>query len=459
MSEIGMTPSAARNALARTGPNATLADIDPALTTEAAGLARMGGAPTSILKNAMSQRAAQADARVSQAIDHTLGPKPDLEASKEAIYKQAQDSASPYYEAARASAQPMDITPVLNSIDSQLKNAVGGEAAVLSKVKGYLTDQKVGLPGPDGSPTTMIVPKSDPGALLKVRQALDGDLESLQRNGTIDGTSAGKSATRAAQNIRGQIDDVLKSDPNIAQGDANFAYHMALKDAMNDGTQLFTKGVRPEDFQKTLAASSPEQIEAMRQGARVAIGDALEQARQGTLSGARSMFGKASANRAKLDALFPNAGNVFDMLNGEAAMRATEQRVAQNSVTAEAQAVHNKYAPPSSSGSSGIALPLAAEALGGAPLVAATSAGRAGISAIRNALTASARARMMEGTARGLSATGDAQNAFLSQIEALHAGSPLITHGNALAGLLSGGVGAQNKSLNMPVNALAAPYP
>lgn len=455
LSDIGMSPAAARSALARMGPAATLADIDPALTTEAGGLAAKGGAPTSILKGAMAQRAAQADNRVSAAIDQTLGPKPDLTAVKDTIQEQASSSAAPYYDAARASAAPMNITPVLNSIDAQLKNAVGGEAAVLNKAKAYLTDQKVGLPGPDGSPTTMIVPKDDAGALLKVRQALDGDMESLQRNGSIDGTSAGKSALRAASDIRGQLDDVLKSDDNIAQGDANFAYHMNLKDAVDNGTELFTKGVRTEDFQRSLAAMSPEQLEATRQGARIAIGDVLEQARRGELSGAQSMFAKASANRAKLDALFPNASNVFDMVHGETAMRATEQRVAQNSATAERQAVMEKYSPPKGSSAPSIALPLAAEALGGAPLVAATSAAKAGFSGIRNALTAAGRSKMMEGTARGLVSTGADQDAFLSQIARLQATSPLLTRGNALAGLLAGGVGARNK----PVNALTAPYP
>lgn len=47
------------------------------------------------------------------------------------------------------------------------------------------------------------------------------------------------------------------------------------------------------------------------------------------------MFGASSANRAKLTQLFPNAGKALDMLQTEAAMRATEARVAANSATAD----------------------------------------------------------------------------------------------------------------------------
>ena len=98
-----MTPDAARNALLRMGPNATLADIDPALTTEAAGLARLGGAPTSVLKGAMAQRAAGADDRVATAVEQSLGPRPDVTAAKDAVYRcTAQNAAAPHYSAALA---------------------------------------------------------------------------------------------------------------------------------------------------------------------------------------------------------------------------------------------------------------------------------------------------------------------------------------------------------------------
>lgn len=402
LSEIGMTPQAAQDALTRIGPSATLADVDPALTTEAGGLASLGGRPTSVLKNAMATRAAGADNRVATAIDSALGSKPDLEASLDAMLERGRQAAAPYYAAARANADPVDVQPLLSEIDQRIAGSTGGVADTLRTLRGYLVRDFPGF----GT-----VPKSDPEQLLGARQAMD-DL--IERRGTAD-TTAGRNAIRQAQDVRSRLDAVLKQDGNIASGDAAYAGQMQLRDAMQEGTQLFTRGVRPEEFTRQLAQMSPEEVQAYRAGARVAIGDALEQARQGTLAGARSMFGRSSANRAKLDALFPNAGGVFDMLEGEAAMRSTEQRVAQNSATAERRAVQEKYAP--SQGDPMSAAPaVVGEALGGGAGAVGMMAARTGYRALANALTNGARNRLVDGTANALAATGPAQDAFMQQL-------------------------------------------
>jgi hypothetical protein len=271
--------------------------------------------------------------------------------------------------------------------------------------------------------------------LLKARQALDGDIESLQRNGTIDGTSAGKSAYRAANDIRGQLDGVLKADPFIAAGDNAFSEHMALKDAVDEGTQLFTKGTRLPDFQRSLASKTPEEVDALRQGALSAVWDALDNARRGTLSGAQSMFSRSSANRAKLDALFPNAGDVFDMLNGEASMRSTENVVRANSQTAANRAVAEKYgvAPPSAVGA---AAPILGEALGGGAGAAGLTVGNKILNAMHSQYQNALMGRLMRETAQGLSATGPQQSNILDAIErAYHGGATT----NALAGVANTG--------------------
>lgn len=462
LNEIGMTPQEARSALSKIGPGATLADIDPALTTEAAGLARLGGIPTSILKGAMAARAGAADNRVAQAIDSALGPKPDLSAVEEAIYQKASATASPYYNAARATAGKMDITPLLSDIDAQLPNASGGVKDMLNRAKSYLTSQTKPVVGPNGGAVTMAIPKDDPQALLGVRQALDDIIQKAPQSGD---STAGRNALRAVQNVRSQLDTVLKSDPNIAAGDAAFSQQMKIKEALDQGTELFTRGVRASDFQKSLAAMTPAQIDAARQGARVAIGDALEQARQGTLSAARSMFGKSTANRAKLDALFPGSGDVFDMLHGEAAMRATEQKVAQNSITAEAQTVRNKYSPAPSPGI-GAAVPLVGEAIGGGAGAAGAMVGRALYGSLRDTMTRNALNQLTQSTASGLSATGPAQQDFLAQIAraARTGGASNALSGGAasLSDLLTRSVGPHALSIPSgaivnPANALAAP--
>lgn len=167
LAAAGITPAGAAGELARMGPNATLSDIDPSLVTEAAGLARLGGQPTSILKGAMAARAAGANGRIADAVDQYLGPRPDLTATQEGIQQKASQSAAPYYNAARANAAPMDISPVLSYIDSRLPSATGAVADALKTARGYLTQGTAALPG-----GTALVTKEDPQALLGARQAL-----------------------------------------------------------------------------------------------------------------------------------------------------------------------------------------------------------------------------------------------------------------------------------------------
>lgn len=413
LANIGMTPQDAQNALTRMGPNATLADIDPALTAEAGGLAAKGGAPTSVLKSAMAARAAGANDRVASAVDQYLGPRPDLTASQQAIQAKASADAAPYYNAARASAQPMDITPVLSAIDQRLAGgATGGVKDALTAAKGYLTKEVATLPsGPGNATSKIIVPKDDPQSLLEARQALD---DFIERRGDAE-TSAGKNALRAAQNVRAQLDGVLKADPNIAAGDAAYSTQMRNLDAMQEGQNLFKPATRIEDVNRSIAGKTPDQIYNMRQGALSAIHDALDNARQGDFSAARSLFAKATANRAKLDALFPNAGKIFDTVESEIAMRGTENAVAQNSATAQRQAILQKYAVPTVTPlDTGAAI--AGEALAGGPGAVAGIGAKALYSHARNALLEAAANRLSTSTARGLAATGPAQQEFLAQI-------------------------------------------
>jgi hypothetical protein len=432
LSDIGMTPQQADNALSRIGPQAVLADIDPALTTEAGGLASLGGAPTSVLKKAMAARGAGADNRVAQAVDQSLGPKPDLTAAVEAIEKDAATRAGPHYNAGRNGA-PMDVTGVLADIDSRLPNATGGAESVLNKIKGFLTDKVAS----GANPTGLDVPKSDPGAIHAARQALDDMIEKMPLD-----TSAGKNAYRVANDLRNKLDTVVKGNPDFAAGDAIYAQSMGIRDAMQEGVDAFKKAVRPEDMARTIASMSPEQAAAYRQGARVTIGDTMEGAQRGEHAGAQSMFGRGSANRAKLDTLFPKAGDVFDMLHGEASMRTTEQRVALNSATAERQAVQQKYSPSSEQGMSA-AVPVLGQAMGGGYGAAAATGGRMLYGALHDAFTTAARNKLTEGTARGLAASGPEQRAFMAQIGRA-ANSQRVS--NALTGGVSSAANALTRS-------------
>lgn len=506
LSDIGMTPAQAKNALTKMGPNATLADLDPALTAEAGGLAAQGGAPTSILKNAMAQRAAGADDRVSQAVETTLGPRPDLTQAQEAISAKASADASPHYNSAGNA--PLDPTNVLATINKRLETANGSEKAILTRFKGYLSDPTAADIGAQtkqvagtnlnqitdyiansGSTDTgldaarailvkaqsgtldqaaaqealshlqasdpaaqklissaadaldQVSPlKTNPQALLKVRQAMDDDIQKAP----MSDTTGGKNAERAANDIRGSLDSVLKQNIGIKNGDAAYYAQMQKARALDEGQQIFSPKTKIEDWNRSIAAKQPEEIQTMQTGALSSLWDALDNARNGDLTAIRGLLGKSTANRAKLEALFPNSEPIFDKISNEATMRATEQRVAQNSATAERQAVQQKYAPKQN-GSAGTAEVLAGEALAGGPGAVAGYLGRNALNSVRNQISEGARSALTQGTASGLVATGPEQQQFLNKLAraaATSQASSAITNGaNIGSNLLLRGVG------------------
>jgi hypothetical protein len=86
----------------------------------------------------------------------------------------------------------------------------------------------------------------------------------------------------------------------------------------------------------------------------------------GDFSAARRLFAKATANRAKLDALFPgDAQQLFDRVEGEMAMRATETTAAHGSQTAARTAFRETFAPPQNGSGADIGPTILGEALGG----------------------------------------------------------------------------------------------
>jgi hypothetical protein len=200
-----------------------------------------------------------------------------------------------------------------------------------------------------------------------------------------------------------------------------------------------------EDWNRAIASKTPEQLQSMRTGALAALWDALDNARNGDLTAIRSLLGKSTANRAKLESLFPNSEDVFDKIANESAMRATEQRVAQNSATAERQAIQQKYAPKPG-GPSGMAEVIAGEALGGGPGAVAGYLGRNALNSIRSNFADRARAALTEGTARGLAATGPEQQAFLNQLAraaaSAKASGSLVNGSHLATNLLLQGAGA-----------------
>lgn len=389
----GYTPQQAQAELNKLGPSATLADLASSLETTASGLASFGGKPTEILKGRFEARSKTANSNAATIMENKIGPKPDLEAEKEAIVKQAQREVRPDYKKAYSSGQQLDVSDVVTSIDKQLETAVGSKEAALKQIRTYLFNKNGTL-------------KNNIEHLHEVRIGIDDVL-----NDKNPVTSHGKSALAAVSDIRDAIDTKLKTNPEMLAADTKFAEKMTIKNAIDLGTEVLKKnGMNKQEFAKLFDNSSPEIQDAIKKGIRGHLGDLMEAATRGELSEAQRLFGKSSLNRANLEKAFGQRGiEVLDELQKEATFRNTENKIRHGAQTAERQAVQREFGERNDKGGG------AAEILHGAMIDAAmgSPALATGIATIKRvgshaklSLSTNAKDRMIEGTSDLISRTG-----------------------------------------------------
>ena len=324
LTEAGYTPQQAKTALQAMGPQATLGDLDPALTTEVGGLARSGGKPTSIIQSRYLDRNASANSTARDLMETRLGQKPDYEIEKEAAKLDRQNQTSSDYNKAKSSNMALDVMPIAKNIHNKMANAVGSEAKELHEAGSYLFDKNGNI-------------KTDTAPLLKVRQALDDRLSKLKS----EGTSAATSTYRAVSEVRDQLDKVLKTNPDLAIADARYAKLRKDFEGIDIGRDAFKNNF--ENFEREWKSASPEKQDYMRKGLRIQIGDQMEKATRGELSEAQRLFGKSTNNRKIIKMAFGSDGEkVLDELAKEAKLRFTEHAADAGSRTANNLAVQRR---------------------------------------------------------------------------------------------------------------------
>lgn len=391
LDDAGISPADAQNALMRMGPKATIADLDPALTAEARGVAQLGGKPTSILDSAYATRAAGANNEAHQIMESTLGAKPDVEGIKQGIKTAAQNGTRSDYQLAYAHNKPVDVSDVATGIDASLTKAAGKTESALNDAKSYLY-------GKDGQL------KTDVESLHNARIELDDMLNRMPQ----EGSSSASSAYRAVENVRNNLDKELKKVPGMSEADTKYAKAMSIREAVDLGSNWQKNNA--EAFAKSFADATPLEQQAIRVGMRGKLGDLMEAASRGELPEAQRLFSKASANRAKFQTAFgKDADTVLDALKNEAAQRATEQAVMHGSKTGVNQAIRPRYMPGENNPLTADLLTGAAgDLMGGGGAVTSGMIGRRVVGGTINKLTsrAAANERLSTGTADLLSQQG-----------------------------------------------------
>jgi len=321
----GMSIDEAQAEVHKMGPDATIADLTPALQKYAGALGTRGGRASSIIENRFKARNDLKNDVAHSEIDRAIGPKPDIEAEKQAIINQAHKDVAPDYNAAYASGNNLDVKPIIKDIDTKLETALGEKKKYLSTVKSFLYRQ-----GKDAQGNTITVPRTSIADLHETRMAIDNILSKSKP----PQTSVGNQTKAMLTDMRSKVDDLLKTNPQMKAADQKFEKAINLTKDIDYGHQALDKG-NIQDFTKVWKNASVDKQAAIRKGMRAAIGDKMEKAAQGELAGAQQTFGKKSVTRAKLKLAFGPAGDrVLDTLSTQANLRATEGLVSTGSRTA-----------------------------------------------------------------------------------------------------------------------------
>jgi hypothetical protein len=270
----------------RQGVPLRLGTSNPELTALADKVAtKASSGQEGFVKNIIGSRAGTAE-RVSEQAEAALPGSKDYFDEEEAITDRLRAIGNTEYQRAYAVGEVNDPTiaaiinnpsPVIRSIWQSTKN--------LAQLKG--SDLRMGMePVLDAggnlvglAPTANAIP--DVEALDLFKRALDDRIEKGFR-GT---SSEGKSEAAALKDIRNEM--VARLDelvPAYRAARTKYAGDLEVRDAMRYGLDVFSRKVRPAEFQKTIAKMSDAEKEAVKTGGLEAMFRTLEGASGGDLA-------------------------------------------------------------------------------------------------------------------------------------------------------------------------------
>lgn len=338
----GMTLAQAEAKLASFGPDATIGDLTPALQQFVGALSKRGELSTraaTIIKNRYANRAETADERaVDDIVNRNLGPHKDISLERgkligqaaDDIHEAAQLATSADRKAAHANPTKLSVYSLIGDINSQLESAAGAKATALKEAKGYLYKT---VKDPNTGVDVQQV-RTSVKDLHESRIALDDLIEK-------QGDSLPPRALSVVKDIRKKVDAQLKTIPEMAAHDVKFAEQMKVKEGLKIGYEALKKGNK-FSFDDAYDSATPEVKQTIREGMRAYIGDYMDKAAKGELSGVANLLADRGLTRHKLVKAFgANGDEALKALEKHLSMRATERFASQGSITNAAERINS----------------------------------------------------------------------------------------------------------------------
>ncbi|MBO9168350.1 hypothetical protein [Rhizobium sp. L245/93] len=313
------------------GPDAMLADLGPNLQKQAGALAATPGRAQEIVRTALADRQAGANARLGTTINDTLGPNVVPSEIQNGI-ADSQNVVAQGYGPVMANATAVNTQPIADNLDAAATNLRGPAQQAVQRVRGYLN-----IPGAmlDGQP----VLDPNPQALLATRQAIDG-LVSGETNPQVV-----RQLTMARQQVDGALADAA---PGVKDVDAQYSELGRQSAALQRGQTVLDSGrtaPRPTelaDEMQTGALPQGTQIGPsavplrLAQGARGEV-ERIVGTNANDINAINNLIkGEGDWNRNRLSTLFgpDNTSRLFDTLGNERTYADTANTVTRNSESA-----------------------------------------------------------------------------------------------------------------------------
>ena len=260
------------------GPGAMIADAGPAAQGLLDTTIQRGGAGANAAREAIDARARDAARGVSGALDNALGRPVGTETAERAIRRGSAPARAAAYNAAYS--KPVDYAHPLGMEIEELLQRVPksafDEANRLMKVRGEKSAQILASVADDGGISFKSLP--DVRQLDYITRALREVADQADGQGKLGGQTAyGNAVRELADELRDRVKTLV---PEYGRALETAAEPIAARNALRFGEDILSKAVPRDEAARTIARMSGPEREALKQGIRSHIDEALANVRR-----------------------------------------------------------------------------------------------------------------------------------------------------------------------------------
>lgn len=347
----------------RANPRLTPADLSPATQQTVQKLFVTEGDKTkNYLAQSVQGRLATAKNAVENAMTGAAGQTVDPVQKLAQLKQNIRDVGSKDINPVVASAKPVDLTDTIANIDAKRRPGVqsiisGGEFLPDSAINKALAGIKRNL-------TNDKVMASDPQSLHKVQSVLRSTAENLMKSSSGQDRQMGYAISQVRNDIVNAIDKSSAGQYKPALAKYRDEYH--IQDAFEHGHDSIISNSRkmqdrPEFFKQWVDSASKPELEAAREGARLAIDTQINGFKHGARRG--TDVGQVEFNKDRITALFgkEKTDELFKKLEHERMISDTNTKLVQGSQTAMRMTADSRTALPTKGNAAGLIPPAVIE--------------------------------------------------------------------------------------------------